>query len=199
MLEHHRMNWSLCHILTILCIAMHQDVVQACDAGCQEDLIQQFGDLLDTKLNAKMEQINLELTTFKTELNDKMEKINSKLTSVKTELTDEFGNILEKRLNFKFGLQLEELEVHLSSKLDNISEAISTKLDINEVRRNESHGILLHSIKGICLSTECFLLYTDRVRTWREAYIKCEEEGHILAQPSDAVAVALQKQLAKTY
>ncbi|CAL4236603.1 unnamed protein product, partial [Meganyctiphanes norvegica] len=51
----------------------------------------------------------------------------------------------------------------------------------------------------IKMSTQCFKIFLDRERSWPEAKTKCEQEGYILAQPDDSVAVDLRKKLYEEY
>ncbi|CAL4129145.1 unnamed protein product, partial [Meganyctiphanes norvegica] len=51
----------------------------------------------------------------------------------------------------------------------------------------------------IKMSSQCFKMFRDRDRSWSEAKTKCEQEGYILAQPDDAVAVQLRQKLYETY
>ncbi|CAL4184389.1 unnamed protein product, partial [Meganyctiphanes norvegica] len=44
-----------------------------------------------------------------------------------------------------------------------------------------------------------FKIYKDQKRTWAEAKEKCEQEGYILAQPSDSIAVHLRRYLLENY
>ncbi|CAL4067266.1 unnamed protein product [Meganyctiphanes norvegica] len=48
-------------------------------------------------------------------------------------------------------------------------------------------------------SLQCWKFFNDEKRSWYEARRKCEEEGLMIAQPSDAVATALRKDLLDTY
>ncbi|CAL4121234.1 unnamed protein product, partial [Meganyctiphanes norvegica] len=38
-------------------------------------------------------------------------------------------------------------------------------------------------------------MFSDRYRSWSEAKTKCEQEGYILAQPEEAIAVSLRQHL----
>ncbi|CAL4240630.1 unnamed protein product [Meganyctiphanes norvegica] len=51
----------------------------------------------------------------------------------------------------------------------------------------------------IKMSSQCFKMYRDRYRSWSEAKTKCEQEGYILAQPDDSVAVQLRKYIYEEY
>ncbi|CAL4205935.1 unnamed protein product [Meganyctiphanes norvegica] len=42
-------------------------------------------------------------------------------------------------------------------------------------------------------------MFTDSYRSWPDAKTKCEQEGYILAQPDDSVAVNLRKKLYEEY
>ncbi|CAL4151112.1 unnamed protein product, partial [Meganyctiphanes norvegica] len=42
-------------------------------------------------------------------------------------------------------------------------------------------------------STQCFILYDEKTRTWKEAQKKCHEEGLLSAKPTDRVAANLRK------
>ncbi|CAL4217974.1 unnamed protein product, partial [Meganyctiphanes norvegica] len=48
-------------------------------------------------------------------------------------------------------------------------------------------------------SKQCFKFFNDVKRTWLEARTKCSEEGLIIAKPSEAVSVALRKDLFDRY
>ncbi|CAL4067575.1 unnamed protein product, partial [Meganyctiphanes norvegica] len=41
------------------------------------------------------------------------------------------------------------------------------------------------------MSTQCFKVFNDSTRSWSAAKTKCEQEGLILAQPDEAIAVDL--------
>ncbi|CAL4188720.1 unnamed protein product, partial [Meganyctiphanes norvegica] len=49
------------------------------------------------------------------------------------------------------------------------------------------------------MSTQCFKMFNDSNRSWLEAKTKCEQEGLILAQPDEAVAVPLRKYLYEAF
>ncbi|CAL4071020.1 unnamed protein product [Meganyctiphanes norvegica] len=49
------------------------------------------------------------------------------------------------------------------------------------------------------MSTKCFKMFNDSTVTWSEAKTKCEQEGYILAQPDDSVAVNLRKYIYEEY
>ncbi|CAL4125739.1 unnamed protein product, partial [Meganyctiphanes norvegica] len=49
------------------------------------------------------------------------------------------------------------------------------------------------------MSSQCFKIFNDRKRNWSDAKTKCEEEGYMLAQPAEAVAVSLRKFVVETY
>ncbi|CAL4176816.1 unnamed protein product, partial [Meganyctiphanes norvegica] len=51
----------------------------------------------------------------------------------------------------------------------------------------------------INLSSQCFKMYKDSPRSWYAAKTMCEQEGYILAQPDDSVAVQLKQSLYEEY
>ncbi|CAL4124052.1 unnamed protein product, partial [Meganyctiphanes norvegica] len=64
------MDWHWCLILLILC-TMQTDYAEACDDDFKKALLQEFENLLDTKLNpmnTQMNQINGKLATFESKL-----------------------------------------------------------------------------------------------------------------------------------
>ncbi|CAL4186599.1 unnamed protein product, partial [Meganyctiphanes norvegica] len=49
------------------------------------------------------------------------------------------------------------------------------------------------------MSSQCFKMFRDSRRSWSEAKTKCEQEGYIMAQPDDSVAVNLRRYIYEAY
>ncbi|CAL4064134.1 unnamed protein product, partial [Meganyctiphanes norvegica] len=94
-----------------------------------------------------------------------------------------------------------------TQQLNDILES-TEEMDQNGMKADEVTGSSLITLSNevescpsgfIKMSSQCFKMFNDRYRSWSEAKTKCEQEGYILAQPDDAVAVNLRKHLHEEY
>ncbi|CAL4125747.1 unnamed protein product, partial [Meganyctiphanes norvegica] len=94
-----------------------------------------------------------------------------------------------------------------TQQLNDILES-TEEMDQNRMKADNVTGSSLITLSNeiercpegfIKMSSQCFKMFRDRGYTWPEAKTKCEQEGYILAQPDDAVAVDLRKYIYEEY
>ncbi|CAL4137143.1 unnamed protein product, partial [Meganyctiphanes norvegica] len=166
------MAWLCRGIILLLGLLSQTDYVQPCDDDCKDDLVQKFQNLLNTQLDSKMEQIIMKIDIL-TEL---MEECKGPSNTTTQQLND----ILE---------STEEMDQN-GMKTDSVTGSSLITLS------NEVEGCPEGFIE---MSSQCFKMFRDRRRKWKGAKRKCKQEGLILAQPDDSVAVQLRQKLYETY
>ncbi|CAL4160561.1 unnamed protein product [Meganyctiphanes norvegica] len=94
-----------------------------------------------------------------------------------------------------------------TQQLNDILES-TEEMDLNEMKADNVTGSSLITLSNevercpsgfIKMSSQCFKMFRDSKRSWSDAKTKCEQEGYILAQPDDSVAVNLRTKVLETH
>ncbi|CAL4067390.1 unnamed protein product [Meganyctiphanes norvegica] len=135
--------------------------------------------------NTTTQQLNYFWENMEEMNQNRMEVDNDTMNSMQM-LSNEVENVIQETTSLE--PRLLDLERNITSQL----------IDLED-KMKESDNMLLKSItcpSGFFkMSSQCFKMFRDRERSWSEAKTKCEEEGYMLAQPDESVAVSLRKKL----
>ncbi|CAL4149539.1 unnamed protein product, partial [Meganyctiphanes norvegica] len=159
------------------------------------DEILQDTQLMKESLLVLEENLSTQLESVETNISTTLDRLHQDTQLMKEPLLVLGGNL---------STQLESVETNIITTLDKIyqdTQQMKGSLTLEEMdqRRIKSDKIMLQAIKGFCVYSQCFTLIADVKRNWTDAKAKCEEEGLILAEPSDLVAVPLRRYLVEKY
>ncbi|CAL4185246.1 unnamed protein product, partial [Meganyctiphanes norvegica] len=190
----------------------------------QREIETKFENILDTKLNLKMNQISNTLTTNQNAILSDLQSVKEHIETNELsfhELNTSYVFMTTQLIE----LLAQEKETDTAPSSQNISN-VNDSLNELKTLAKKSNVILtelMEDCKGpsntttqqlndivesteercpgglIKMSSQCFKMFRDRQRTWSEAKTKCEQEGYILAQPDDSVAVNLRKYIYEAY
>ncbi|CAL4163756.1 unnamed protein product, partial [Meganyctiphanes norvegica] len=148
------------------------------------------------------DQLKSPKITLEDNISVKLSTMEKKIISSITMYNKSIDTLLQDTHIMKEASLAEEQKV--SKKIVTLENTISTSLAIiHALEKNISTSMeIIDKLKnkdGFCLSTQCFLFYKDVKRNWADAKAKCEEEGVILAQPSDSNALLLRKRIVENF
>ncbi|CAL4093716.1 unnamed protein product [Meganyctiphanes norvegica] len=129
------------------------------------------------------------------------EYVNSCDDECKDDLVQRFENLLDKKINVlekKLTLKMEHINNTLTQKLNDILENMEK---INQYMTGADNEVEGCPAGFFNMSTQCFRMSnkSESQLSWLEAKTECEQEGFILAQPDEAVAVDLRKYLFESF
>ncbi|CAL4195355.1 unnamed protein product, partial [Meganyctiphanes norvegica] len=168
---------------------------------------------VDTNLSTTLDKLHQDTQLMKEPLLGLEQNLSTQLESMETHISTVMNELYKDTqlmkepllvLGGNLSTKLESVKTNLSTTLDKLyqdTQQMKGSLTLEEMdqRRIKSDKIMFQAIKGFCVHSQCFKLITDVKRNWTDAMAKCEEEGLILAEPSDLVAVPLRRYLVEKY
>ncbi|CAL4111413.1 unnamed protein product [Meganyctiphanes norvegica] len=219
------MTWPYRGIIILLLVLLSQtDYLQACDEDCKDDLMQRFEILLDSKMDSKMDLIKKELENNVAELKTLHSFIKSQLTDnlaqdratqnpasslTINDLNDPIDNL--KTLTRESNIIIKEIREYVedckgtsNTTTQQLNDILENMEEINQNRMEADNGTMSNEVERcprgfFNVSSQCFKMFRDRTRNWSAAKTKCGEDGHILAQPDEAIVVPLRSHLYEAY
>ncbi|CAL4173510.1 unnamed protein product [Meganyctiphanes norvegica] len=179
-------------------------------------------ETLDTKLNLKMDQISNTLTTNQNAISNDLQSVKEHIETYELSFHELIEHLAEDKetdnapssqniINVNDSLnELKTLAKDSNVILTELMEDCkgpthTTTQQLNDILESTEEIITLSNELERCpsgfikMSSQCFKLFRDRPRSWSAAKNKCEQEGYIMAQPDDSVAVNLRKYLFEAY
>ncbi|CAL4239997.1 unnamed protein product, partial [Meganyctiphanes norvegica] len=164
-------SWYSIHII-LLCMIFPRDYVQANDDRFKEALLQEFEQLLDAKLNSKMNHINGELNTIKS----KLDLVYGAFAGIETSVQGFDGRSSASQLATE---AVKKMQVTMSDDLRAVKEKVETyENSINEIKsvknKVDSYEDPINEIISVKQKVESFEESINEIRNIKNKVEYCE-------------------------